>query len=52
MDEYEKMKIDYKWTEEDEQLLVNNINALKHKFNKTEFLKLCNRFKLISTHEF
>lgn len=33
LDEYEKLKIDYRWTEEDEGLLIHNINALKHKFN-------------------
>ena len=35
MDEYEKIKIQYKWTEEDESLLINNINTLKNKFNHT-----------------
>ena len=41
MDEYEKIRIDYKWTEEDESILVRNINSLKNKFNHTEFLKMC-----------
>jgi hypothetical protein len=52
LDEYEKIKINYKWTEEDEAILVRNINSLKHKFNHTQFLKMCERFRFISMHEF
>ena len=51
IDEYEKFKIDYNWTEEDQDLLIHNINELKKKFNTTEFLKVCKRFKFISKHE-
>ncbi len=51
LDEYEKMKIDYKWSQEDERLFISNIEGLKHKFNKTEFLKKCGRFRFISAHE-
>lgn len=47
----EDIRIDYKWTEEDEALLLRNINSLKDKFNHTEFLKLCQRFRFISAHE-
>ena len=32
--------------------MIDNINALKFKFNHTEFLKMCSRFRFISTHEF
>jgi len=35
VDEYERIKIDYKWGDEDEKLFVANINALKNKFNST-----------------
>jgi hypothetical protein len=35
LDEYERIKIDYNWSEEDERLFISNINELKNKFNKT-----------------
>ena len=50
LEEYEKFKVDYTWGEEDEELFLNNLTELKHKFNATEFLKKCGRFKFISQH--
>ena len=49
--EKEKIKMQYEWTGEDEQLFLNSIHKLKEKFIKTEFLKNCQRFKFISNKE-
>jgi hypothetical protein len=53
MEEFEKAKIDYVWTDNDEKMFNNNIKELRKKCsNNSEFLKLCGRFKFISQKEF
>ena len=49
--EGEKIRMQYDWTDEDEELFLKNIQKLKDKFLTTEFLKNCNRFKFISNKE-
>lgn len=49
--EEEKKKMVYEWNSEDEKLFLSNICKLKEKFNKTEFLKNCHRYKFITNSE-
>lgn len=44
-------KINYEWTQDDEEMLINNIKQLKDKFNETDFLRSCQRFKFVTDSE-